>query len=172
MKKLFAIAIAVCACALSAFASPPNFSPNTDLQAFSKHVDSLNVQTAAPPAQTNFSAAGFFTYDFKTHAGQANAVILDKLTDFTHVLGGDHSIEFDAFTGVTISNKPSGISGFALGKTFRLADQVNAYAGGAVAIQAGAPVQFGIVAGIQVKFRRTLPSISTLASMHRLRRRL
>ena len=106
----------------------------------------LICSTSIASAETNW--AGALYYNLKD--GKTSAVVLNKLTDFSHV-GGRFSLELDGFAGVALSGQV-GTAGLALGKSFRLADQVSAFAGAAAAVSDGRPVSFGFIAGLSVRF--------------------
>lgn len=110
----------------------------------------LALMASAPTAQAqspNWGASVY--YDVRTR--DISAVAMHRLTVFTGFLGHkDWSLDLDAFAGSTLAGKPLG--GFALGKRFPVANQIEAYFGVAAATSAGRATGAGLIGGLSVRF--------------------
>jgi hypothetical protein len=100
-----------------------------------------------PPART---WSGAVYYDLKSRT--SSAILTYPVTTFTRVFGTNLSLELLSFAGVTIEEQPSGLGGFIVGKSGKLADQITGFVGLGFPVIGNVPKSLGLAAGLSVKF--------------------
>jgi hypothetical protein len=106
----------------------------------------LFVQDPAP-APAGWSGA--FYYDLRSR--QTSAVVMRPVTSFQNVLGTRLAVDLSAFAGVGLSDQAP-LIGFALTKSFPLADRVSAAFGAGWTASQGKPTGLGVIASLSVRF--------------------
>jgi hypothetical protein len=142
--KLFTRMLAILAIASSLAFLPVKASegpPSTKLPV------TLSYQSE-PPAPTTWSGAVYFDLKSKT----SSAILTYPVTTFTRIFGTKLSLDLLSFAGVTIEEQPSGLAGFIIGKSGRIADQITGFVGLGFPVMGNVPKSLGIAAGISVKF--------------------
>jgi hypothetical protein len=94
--------------------------------------------------------SGAVYYDLKSRT--SSAILTYPVTTFTRVFGTNLSLELLSFAGVTIEEQPSGLGGFIVGKSGKLADQITGFVGLGFPVIGNVPKSLGLAAGLSVKF--------------------
>lgn len=106
------------------------------------------VVSAVSPAQPLSNWSGSLYYDLRTRV--TSAVVLTEIAPIT--LHGKQVLSLSAFAGSQVRAGATPVGGFALTRTWAIADQVGLTAGLGLSVSQGSPVGVGGIVGLSIRF--------------------